>query len=80
MPTELTIVETVLDPIHAEILRGMLEARGLVVRLLFEPAARLDAVTCASMAEVELLVPAAQAAAARQLLADYWAACPQEQG
>ena len=71
MTNDLVVVETVMDRLQAEIVRGLLEARGIVVLLSTESAALLEGIVFGPMAEIYVLVPVNQAEQARQLLADY---------
>jgi hypothetical protein len=80
MNTDLIAVEKVSDRLQAEILRGLLAANGVPALLSYESAGPLEGVMLGPMAEVQLLVPAAQAEAARQLLADYHAGRLQQPG
>ena len=68
---DLVVVETVMDRLQAEIVRGLLEARGVSVLLSAEAAALLEGVGFGPMAEIHLLVPADQAEQARRILADF---------
>ena len=66
-------VDQVDGTLQAEILRGLLTAQGITVRLLEESAAAAIGLNMGPMAVVEILVPQAQEAQARQVLADYYA-------
>lgn len=58
---------------QAEILRGLLEAQGISVVLSQEGAGRSAyAVTVGPLGQVQILVPAEQLSAARQILDDYY--------
>jgi hypothetical protein len=58
------------DPVQAEILRGMLEANGVIVHLSKEGAAKALGLNVGTMSEIELLVPGEQKNLAQQLLRD----------
>ncbi len=53
---------------QAEILRGLLEAQGVSVWLLQEPAARAIGLQVGPLGEIQLLVPQSQAAQARAVV------------
>jgi hypothetical protein len=55
---------------QAEILRGLLEAEGITVVLSQEAAGSVLPVDVGAFGQVELLVPADQAARAREILGD----------
>jgi len=53
---------------QAEILRGLLEAEGISVMLSQEAAGSIFSVDVGAFGQVDLLVPAAQAGRAREIL------------
>lgn len=73
MNEPLTVVDTAIGAVQAEVLRGMLEAQGVQVMFSYESAGRVEGLFVGPMGEVDLLVPASQAAQARRILADYYA-------
>jgi hypothetical protein len=69
---DVEIVESTAGDIQAEILRGFLEAQGFKVFLSQEGAGHsVYAMTVGELGRVDILVPASQAEAARQVLEDY---------
>ena len=68
---ELVNVETVSGLIEAEILRGLLEAAGVIVELSHEAALSAYAVGVGRLAGVEVMVRADQEALAGQVLEEY---------
>ncbi len=53
---------------QAEILRGLLEAQGISVWLLQEPAARAIGIQMGPLGEIQLLVPKDQQAQAKEVI------------
>jgi hypothetical protein len=71
MSKELVVVETTSGVLEAEILRGLLEARGISVRLSHESVATIYGLSVGPLAAVDILVPPTQAMEARKILTDY---------
>lgn len=71
MGEEYVTVETVAGMLEAEIVRGLLEAAGLSVWLSRESAGKAIGLGVGPLGEVDILVPAGDAALAKRLLADY---------
>jgi len=69
---EWVLVDKVQGQLQAEILRGLLEAQGIMVWLNPQGAARAYAVSVGTLGAVELLVPSSQAEQARQVLEAYY--------
>lgn len=69
--SEEIVVGTTSGILEGEIQRGLLESRGISVRLSYEPAAAIYGLGVGPLAQVDLLVPADQADQARQILEDY---------
>lgn len=63
-------IVTLNDPAQAEILRGLLEAQGIRVMLSKEGASTAYGLTAGTFGEVEVFVPAAQAAEAERIFAE----------
>ena len=66
------LVDKVEGQLQAEMLRGLLEAQGIMVWVNPQGAARAYAVTIGSLGAVELLVPSSAADQARQVLEAYY--------
>ncbi|MEJ2013334.1 MAG: DUF2007 domain-containing protein [Anaerolineales bacterium] len=64
-------LDTVEGKLQAEIIRGMLEARGIETILVQESAAAVYGLGVGPMAEVEILVPREQLEEARKMLQAY---------
>jgi hypothetical protein len=73
MDEEIVVVETTSGMIEAEILRGLLQAKGITVWLLQESAGRAIGLSVGPLGQVDLMVPADQAAEATKVLDDYHA-------
>ncbi len=71
VPNELVIVETVSGLLEAEILRGLLEAGGVLVELSHEAALSVYSLGVGRLARVELMVREEQESLARQIIAEY---------
>ena len=69
---EWVLVDKVEGQLQAEMLRGLLEAQGIMVWVNPQGAARAYAVTIGSLGAVELLVPSSAADQARQVLEAYY--------
>jgi hypothetical protein len=69
---EWVLVERVQGQLQAELLKGLLEAQGIVVWLNSQGAAHAYAVSVGSMGAVELLVPSSAIEQARQILDAYY--------
>ncbi len=57
--------------LQAELLRGLLEAQGIPVRLVFEGAGRAYGIMVGPLGEVEIMVPEGNAQDAKNVLARY---------
>jgi hypothetical protein len=73
MNKDTVIVETTSGMIEAEIIRGLLESRGLTVQLFQESAAKIYGLGVGRLGRVDLVVPCDQENEARQIVADYHA-------
>ena len=71
MPGELVNVETVSGLLEAEILRGLLEAAGVMVELSHEAALSAYSLGVGRMARVDVMVRAEQEDLAREVLQAY---------
>lgn len=71
MNEDFIVVETTSGTLQAEILRGLLESRGLRVMLSQEAAAKSIGLTIGPMGDVDILVPPDQEGLAREILAEY---------
>jgi hypothetical protein len=72
MPDEEWIyVDQVQGQLQAEIIKGMLEAQGIMVWLNQEGVAHAYAIEIGSLGTVEILVPSSQVEKARQIMAEY---------
>jgi hypothetical protein len=69
---EWTLVDKVHGQIQAEILKGLLEAQGIMVWLNQEGAAHAYAVAIGTLGTVEILVPSSVVNNARQVLEAYY--------
>lgn len=69
---EWILVDKVQGQLQADILKGLLEAQGIMVWLNSPGAARAYAVTVGTLGSVELLVPSSAAEKARQVLDAYY--------
>ncbi|OGO31266.1 MAG: hypothetical protein A2136_06970 [Chloroflexi bacterium RBG_16_54_11] len=69
---EWVLVEKVQGQFQAEILKGLLEAQGIMVWLNPQGAARAYAVSVGTLGAVELLVPSSAADHAREVLDAYY--------
>lgn len=69
---EWTLVDKVHGQFQAEILRGLLEAQGMMVWLNQQGAAHAYAVSVGTLGMVEILVPSNLAEKARQVLEAYY--------
>jgi len=69
---EWVVVDRVQGQLQAEILKGMLEAQGIMVWLNSQGAAHAYAVSVGSMGAVELLVPSSAVEQTRQVLDAYY--------
>ncbi|HEY42845.1 MAG TPA: DUF2007 domain-containing protein [Anaerolineae bacterium] len=79
MDEEIVVVETTSGMMEAEILRGLLEAQDITVWLLQESAGRAIGLGVGPLGQVDLMVPADQAAEATRILDDYYAGRLMEQ-
>ncbi len=71
MPGELVKVETVSGLLEAEILRGLLEAAGVMVELSHEAALSVYSLGVGRMARVDLMVRTEQEDLAREVIQEY---------
>lgn len=69
---EWVLVDKVQGQLQAEIIKGLLEAQGIMVWLNPQGAARAYAVSVGTLGAVELLVPSSEAEQARQVLEAYY--------
>ena len=69
---EWMLVDKAYGQIQAEILRGLLEAQGIMVWLNQEGAAHAYAVVLGTLGTVEILVPSSVVEKARQVLEAYY--------
>ncbi|OGO11971.1 MAG: hypothetical protein A2Y53_01610 [Chloroflexi bacterium RBG_16_47_49] len=69
---EWVLVAKVQGQLQAEIIKGLLEAQGIMVWLNAQGAARAYAVTVGTLGAVELLVPSSELEHARQVLDAYY--------
>jgi len=72
MKRSFVVLERIDDPIQAELLRGLLEAQGILVSLSQEGAARALGISLGPFGEIELLVPDDQLDAATLVLEAYY--------
>lgn len=73
METHWEKVDETQGALQAELLRGLLEAQGISVLLSQEGAGRALGMTVGTLGIVEILVPAAEAEAAQEILKAYYA-------
>ncbi len=71
MNEDFIIVETTSGALQAEILRGLLESRGLRVMLSQEAAAKSIGISIGPLGDVDILVPKDQEDLAREILTQY---------
>lgn len=71
MPGELVKVETVSGLLEAEILRGLLEAAGVMVELSHEAALSVYSLGVGRMARVDVMVRTEQEDLAREVIQEY---------
>ncbi len=71
MDQDIVKVGSVSGKIEAEILRGLLESNGIQVWLLHEAAATVYGLGVGPLARVDLMVPAAQAKQAAEIIKGY---------
>jgi hypothetical protein len=69
---EWALVDKVHGQLQAEILKGLLEAQGVMVWLNQEGAAHAYAVAIGTLGMVEILVPSSEVEKARQVLEAYY--------
>ena len=69
---EWVLVDKIQGQLQAEIIKGLLEAQGIMVWLNAQGAARAYAVTVGTLGAVEILVPSSDADQARQVLEAYY--------
>ena len=69
---EWVLVDKVQGQLQAEMIKGLLEAQGIMVYLNPQGAARAYAVTVGTLGAVEVLVPSSAAEQARQVLEAYY--------
>ncbi len=73
MDEDIVVIETTSGLIEAEILRGLLEANDINVWLSQESAGKAIGLSVGPLGQVDLMVPAIQADAAKKILDDYHA-------
>ena len=71
MPGDLVKVETVSGLLEAEILRGLLEAAGVMVELSHEAALSVYSLGVGRMARVDVMVRTEQEDLAREVIQEY---------
>jgi hypothetical protein len=69
---EWILIDTVQGQLQAEILRGLMEAQGIMVWMNSQGAAHAYALSVGTLGAVELLVPTNSADQARQILEAYY--------
>lgn len=69
----LKVVASVAGKMEAEIIRGMLQARGIEVVLSQESAATAYGISVGALARVDIMVPSDQAQSAESVLDEYFA-------
>lgn len=69
---EWVLVDEVQGQLQADLLRGLLEAQGIMVWVNTPGAARAYAVTVGTLGTVELLVPSSSVVLAREILDEYY--------
>jgi hypothetical protein len=69
---EWVLVDQVEGQLQAELLKGLLEAQGLMVWLNQQGASRAYAVSVGSLGMVEILVPKSQVEQAKQVIEAYY--------
>ena len=72
MDEEFTVLETVSGSVQAEILRGLLESRGIRVMLSQESAGTVFGLGVGPMAEVQILVLQKELDKATEVLDEYY--------
>jgi len=65
------LVTVLQDPIQAEILRGLLEAQGIIIHIVREGYQAAFGIANQASVRIELLAPDDQVEEARQILNDY---------
>jgi len=65
------LIATVHDALQAEILKGLLEANGIMVHIVREGYQAVYGITGQASVRIELLAPNDQIVAARQIMDDY---------
>jgi len=69
---EWVLVDKVQGQLQAEMIKGLLEAQGIMVYLNPQGAARAYAVTVGTLGAVEILVPSSAVEQAKQVLEAYY--------
>ena len=69
---EWVLVDKVQGQLQAELIKGLLEAQGIMVWLNSQGAARAYAVTVGTLGAVEILVPSSAVEQARKVLEAYY--------
>ena len=75
---KLVLAAKIHGDVHAEIIRGLLEAQDIPVMIAREGAARALGVTVGSLGEIEILVPEQNLEDARAIIAEYSASTSNE--
>jgi hypothetical protein len=68
---EWVLIDTAQGQLQAEIIKGLLEAQGIMVWLNQEGAAHAYAVEIGTLGTVEILVPSSMVVEARQILDEF---------
>jgi hypothetical protein len=68
---EWVLIDTAQGQLQAEIIKGLLEAQGIMVWLNQEGAAHAYAIEIGTLGTVEILVPSSVVAEARQILDEF---------
>jgi hypothetical protein len=66
------VIEEVQGELQAEIIRGLLEAQGVPVRLNQEGAGRAYGINVGPLGVVQIMVPDSRVEEARQVLSEYY--------
>lgn len=65
------LVEVVNDAIQAEILKGLLEAQGIMINIVREGYQAAFGITGQMGVRIEIMAPSSQVEEAKQVIADY---------
>ena len=72
MPERWEVIAEIYGELQAELLRGLLEAQGILVILNQEGAGRAYGLNVGPLGQVQIMVPASSVEDARHVLADYY--------